>query len=132
MHRLFLKKYIMIKNIISLALLLVAVFLAFKHGWESLNYKKHPGSLKMMSDLGLSESMVPLFGGITLLIGVLLLIPKTFFLGNVLNAISIVIIMALAIKSGNFKMAFMEIPFLVLPLIMIWLKYPFVKAAVTA
>lgn len=119
----------MVKNIISLVLLLVAVFLAFKHGWETLDYKKHPESLKMLNDLGISESMVPVFGGLTLLIGVLLLIPKTFFLGNVLNAISIVIIMALAIKSGNFKMAFMEIPFLVLPLIMIWLKYPFAKTA---
>ncbi len=130
MPHLLLKNDTMIKNIISLALLLVAVFLAFKHGWESLNYKKHPGSLKMLNDLGLSESMVPVFGAITLLIGLLLLIPKTFFLGNVLNAISIVIIMALAIKSGNFKMAFMEIPFLILPLIMIWLKYPFVKTGV--
>ncbi|GEM_PF-293935 len=130
MHRLLLKNDTMIKNIISLALLLVAVFLAFKHGWETLNYKKHPESLKMLGDLGIPESMVPVFGGITLLIGVLLLIPKTFFLGNVLNAISIVIIMALAIKSGNFRMAFMEIPFLIMPLIMIWLKYPFVKTNV--
>lgn len=130
MPHLLLKNDTMIKNIISLALLLVAVFLAFKHGWETLNYKKHPGSLKMLNDLGLSESMVPVFGAITLLIGLLLLIPKTFFLGNVLNAISIIIIMALAIKSGNFKMAFMEIPFLILPLIMIWLKYPFVKTGV--
>lgn len=117
----------MIKNTISLVLLLVAAFLAFKHGWEALNYKKHPESLKMMSELGISEIMIPFFGGAMLLIGILLLIPKTFFLGNVLNAISIVIVMALAIKAGNFKMAFTEIPFLVLPLIMIWLKYPFVK-----
>lgn len=130
MHCLLLKNDTMIKNIISLVLLLVAVFLAFKHGWETLNYKKHPESLKMLHDLGISESMVPVFGGITLLIGVLLLIPKTFFLGNVLNAISIVIIMALAIKSGNFRMAVMEIPFLIMPLIMIWLKYPFMKTAV--
>lgn len=119
----------MIKSIVSLVLLLVAVFLAFKHGWETLNYKKHPESLNMMNGLGISESMIPFFGGITLLIGVLLLIPKTFFLGNVLNAISIVIIMALAIKAGNFKMAFMEIPFLIMPLVMIWLKYPFIKTA---
>jgi len=117
----------MVKSIISLLLLLASVYLAFKHGWDTLNYKKHPESLKMMNELGITETMIPFFGGITILIGVLLLIPKTFFLGNTLNAISILVIMALAVKAGNFKMAVMEIPFLILPLIMIWLKYPFIK-----
>ncbi|MCW3169643.1 hypothetical protein OMO38_14040 [Chryseobacterium sp. 09-1422] len=118
----------MVKSIISLALLLVSVFLAFKHGWDTLNYKKHPESLKMMNELGITETMIPIFGGLTILIGILLIIPKTFFLGNMLNAISIVIIMALAVKSGNFKMVLMEIPFLIMPLVLIWLKYPFVKS----
>jgi len=120
----------MVKNIISLVLLLVSAGLSFKHGWDTFNYKKNPESLKMMTDLGIGESIIPALGILMILIGVLLLIPKTFFLGNVLNAISIVIIIALAIKSGNFKMALMEIPFLILPLIMIWLKYPFIKEAV--
>lgn len=118
----------MVKSIISLALLLASVYLAFKHGWDTLNYKKHPESLKMMDELGISEAMIPVFGGLTLLIGVLLLIPKTFFLGNVLNALSIVVIMALAVRAGNFKMVAMEIPFLIMPLVLIWLKYPFLKS----
>jgi len=117
----------MVKSIISLVLLLVSVFLAFKHGWDTLNYKKHPESLKMMNELGITETMIPIFGGLTILIGILLIIPKTFFLGNILNAISIVIIMALAVRSGNFKMVLMEIPFLIMPLVLIWLKYPFIK-----
>ncbi|WP_231490855.1 hypothetical protein [Pedobacter sp. Leaf170] len=120
----------MIKSIISLLLLLVSAGLSFKHGWDTLNYKKHPESLKMMNELGISEGMIPIFGVLTILIGILLLIPKTFFLGNLLNAISIVIIMALAVKAGNFKMVLMEIPFLILPLIMIWLKYPFLKNSI--
>jgi hypothetical protein len=118
----------MVKSIISLVLLLVSVFLAFKHGWDTLNYKKHPESLKMMNELGITETMIPIFGGLTILIGILLIIPKTFFLGNMLNAISIEIIMALAVRSGNFKMVLMEIPFLIMPLVLIWLKYPFVKS----
>lgn len=118
----------MVKSIISALLLAVSVFLAFKHGWDTLNYKKHPESLKMMNELGITESMIPFFGGFTLLVGLLLLIPKTFFLGNMLNAISIVVIMALALKAGNFKMVMMEIPFLIMPLILIWLKYPFIKS----
>lgn len=118
----------MIKSIISLVLLLVSVFLAFKHGWDTFNYKKHPESMRMMTELGITESLVPIFGSVTLLIGILLLIPRTFFLGNVLNAISILVIMALAIRAGNFKMALIEIPFLIMPLVMIWLRYPFIKS----
>lgn len=117
----------MAKNIIALVLLLVSVFLAFRHGWDSFNYKKHPESSMMMQELGITGTMMPFFGGLTLLIGVLLLIPKTFFLGNLLNAISILIIMALALNAGNYKMALIEIPFLLMPLLMIGLKYPFIN-----
>ncbi|MFN3379217.1 MAG: hypothetical protein ACK41O_07155 [Runella zeae] len=115
----------MIKNLISLALLIVSVALSFKHGWDTFNYKNNPQSLKMMDELGISESVIPLMGALTILVGILLLIPKTFFWGNVLNAMSIVLIMALALRAGNLKMVLIEIPFLIMPLIMIWLKYPF-------
>lgn len=115
----------MIKNLISLVLLIVSVALSFKHGWDTFNYKNNPQSLKMMNDLGISESVIPLMGVLTIVVGVLLLIPKTFFWGNVLNAMSIVLIMALALRAENLKMVLIEIPFLIMPLIMIWLKYPF-------
>jgi hypothetical protein len=117
----------MIKNIFALILLIVSVFLSFRHGWDTLHYKNHPQSFKMMNEMGISESVIPFFGILTLAIGILLLIPKTFFLGNVLNAMAIVLIMALALRTGNFRMALMEIPFLLIPLVMIWLKYPFKK-----
>ncbi|MGK9124387.1 hypothetical protein M1D52_09710 [Olivibacter sp. SA151] len=115
----------MIKHIISLILLLISVFLSFKHGWDSLHVKDHPEPAKMMAELGIKESYVPIMGIVMILIGLLLLFPRTFFLGNVLNAVSILLIMALALNAGNTKMALIEIPFLIMPLILIWLKYPF-------
>lgn len=115
----------MAKSIISLLLLIVSVSLSFKHGWDTFNYKNNPGSVKMMNELGIIGPVIPLFGFLTIVIGVLLLIPKTFFLGNVLNAMSVILIMALALRAGNLKMTLIEIPFLAMPLIMIWLKYPF-------
>ncbi|MEY8760615.1 hypothetical protein [Chryseobacterium tongliaoense] len=115
----------MIKNIISLVLMIVSVSLSFKHGWDTFNYKKNPESLKMMAELGISESFIPYFGILTFVVGTLLLIPKTFFWGNLLNAMAIVLIMALALRAGNIKTALIEIPFLIIPLVMIWLKYPF-------
>lgn len=78
-----------------------------------------------MNELGINEPVIPFFGILTFAIGALLLIPKTFFLANVLNAMSILLIMALSLKAGNYKTALIEIPFLAMPLLMIWLKYPF-------
>jgi uncharacterized membrane protein YphA (DoxX/SURF4 family) len=115
----------MIRSLISLVLLIASVVLNFKHGWDTFNYKNHPQSLKMMNELGISESAIPYFAMLTVVAGILLVIPKTFFWGNVLNAMSILLIIALAIRTGNMKMVLMEIPFLLLPLVMIWLKYPF-------
>ncbi|WP_430402841.1 hypothetical protein [Fluviicola sp.] len=114
----------MAKYILSLILLIVSVFLSFKHGWDTFNYRKNPETFKLLNELGIRQSLIPFFGILTITIGVLLLIPKTFFSGNLLSALSIVLIMALALRAGNYKMVFVEIPFLALPLVMIWLKYP--------
>ncbi|WP_031529918.1 hypothetical protein [Dyadobacter crusticola] len=115
----------MIKNVIALTLLVVSVVLSFKHGWDTFNYKNNPQSTKIMADLGISEPAIPWLGALTILTGILLTIPKTFFLGNLLSAFSILLIMAFSLHAGNYKTALMEIPFLAMPLIMIWLKYPF-------
>jgi hypothetical protein len=115
----------MTKNLISLALLIISVGLSFKHGWDTFHYKSNPESGRMMQELGISEPAVPFIGAFTILVGILLLIPRTFFLGNVLNAIAILLIMALSLRAGNYRTALIEIPFLAMPLLMIWLKYPF-------
>ncbi|GGG99309.1 hypothetical protein [Pedobacter zeae] len=115
----------MIKNIASILLLFISVTLSFRHAWDTLHYKNNPESVKAMENLGISETFIPLLTAAALATGVLLLIPKTFFLGNMLNAILIVMIMGLAVRAGNYRMVLMEIPFLIMPLVMIWLKYPF-------
>lgn len=115
----------MVKNIISATLLLISVTLSFKHAWDTIYYKSNPESVKMMENLGISETFIPYLAAVAIAVGVLLLIPKTFFLGNMLNAILVVMIMGLALRAGNYRIALIEIPFLVMPLVMIWLKYPF-------
>ncbi|NDI98736.1 hypothetical protein GWA97_06580 [Flavobacterium sp. LaA7.5] len=114
----------MIKNIISLMLLIVSAFLSFRHGWGAFQ-PTTPQQAEMMSVLGVNKSALPYFGVFSIIIGLMLLFPKTFFLSNVLHAFTILLIMALSLKAGNYKIALIEIPFLAIPLIMIWLKYPF-------
>jgi hypothetical protein len=111
-------------KIVSIVLLLAAAFLSIKHGWDAFQ----PASVEqeeMMTILGVTKSTMSYFGVFSILIGLMLFFPQTFFISNVLNAVTIVLIMALSLRAGNFRIALMEIPFLALPLIMIWLKYPF-------
>lgn len=115
----------MVKSIISALLLLISVTLSFKHAWDTLHYKNHPESAKMMGSLGITEAFIPYLAFAAIAVGVLLLIPYTFFLGNMINAFMIVMIMGLALRAGNYRIALIEIPFLAMPLVMIWLKYPF-------
>ncbi len=109
---------------ISIILLLVSACLSFKHGWDAFQ-PPGPEQEKMMGNLGITQSTIPYFGVFSIIVGLLLFFPQTFFISNVLNAITIVLIMALSLRAGDTKMALIEIPFLALPLILIWLKYPF-------
>ena len=113
------------KNIVSAVLLFISVSLSFRHAWDTVHYKNNPESIKMMQSLGISETFIPYLAAVAMAVGIFLLIPGTFFLGNMLNAILIIMIMGLALRAGNYRIALIEIPFLVMPLIMIWLRYPF-------
>ena len=114
-------------KIVSGILILITAFLNFKHGWEGFHMESHPGQAKMMEGLGIGKGIGMVFAFVTIAIGIMILFPQTFFLANLLNAISIIIIMALALKTGNLKMVLIEIPFLLMPLVLIYLGHPFKK-----
>lgn len=112
-------------KITSGILILITAFLSFKHGWDGLSMKSETN--EMVSALDITKPVILAISVLSLLVGVLVLFPQTFFIGNVLNAILIVLIMALSLKTGNLKIAFMEIPFLLMPLVMIYLGHPLRK-----
>lgn len=114
-------------KIISGILMLCTVYLNAKHGWAGLSGNMSPAETKMMADLGISKSMVTVISVISLAAALLTLVPQTFFVGNILNAIGILLVMAFALRSGNYKMALMEIPFLLIPLVLIYLGHPLKK-----
>ncbi|HEY0298180.1 MAG TPA: hypothetical protein VGB84_03080 [Arachidicoccus sp.] len=114
-------------KIISGILILITAFLSLKHGWGGLHLEAHPEEAKMMSGIGIGKMGALVFSIFSLLIGLLVLFPQTFFVACLLNAISILLIMALSLKTGNIKTALIEIPFLLMPLVIIWLGYPLKK-----
>lgn len=111
-------------KVVSIILLIVSALLSIKHGWDAFQ-TTNPEQVKMMTDLGITKGMMPYFGVFSIVVGLMLFFPQTFFISNVLNAVTIVLIMALSLKAGNYKTALIEIPFLAMPLLLIWLKYPF-------
>lgn len=114
-------------KIVSGILILITAFLSFKHGWEGLTMNLKPGEANMMTELGLGRTMIVIISILSLAVGLMVLLPQTFFIGNVINATIILVIMALSLRVGNIKTALIEIPFLLMPLVMIWLGHPFKK-----
>ncbi|MCF2446780.1 hypothetical protein L0657_22680 [Dyadobacter sp. CY345] len=111
-------------KVISIILILISAALSIKHGWDAFR-PPSPEQAKMMANLGITETIMPYFGVFSIVLGLTLFFPQTFFLSNIFSAITIVLIMALSLRAGDTKTALIEIPFLTLPLILIWLKYPF-------
>ena len=111
-------------KILSGILILVTVYLSAKHGWGGITGNVKPEEAAMMNGLGISKPVLNVISIASLAVAVLVLFPQTFFVANVLNAITILLIMAYAIQSGNLRIALIEIPFLLLPLLLIWLKHP--------
>jgi len=108
---------------LTIALILISAFLSLKHGWDAFQATS-PEQAKMMTDLGINSSVVPYIGVLSIVIGLTILFPQTYFISNFMNAVVILLIMALALRTGNLRIALIEVPFLLLPLLLIWLKYP--------
>ena len=117
----------MLMKIISVILILITSFLSFKHGWDGLTMNVKPGDTDMMAELGIGRIGTIMISALSIAIGLMVLFPQTFFVANLMNAAIILLIMALALKAGNIKIALIEIPFLLMPLVLVWLGHPFKK-----
>lgn len=114
-------------KIVSAVLLLITAFLNLKHGWEGLHIEAHPEQAKMFADMGIAKNLIFILSILNILIGIAILFPQTFFTANLLNAVTILLIMIFSLKTGNIKTALIEIPFLLIPLLLIYLGHPLKK-----
>lgn len=111
-------------RIISGLLILINLYFGLSHGSRAFR-KPSADYLQMMASLGITDSIRFIIGIWAILSAVLILFPKTFFVGNVLRAVLLLLMMSLALKAGNYKFALIEIPFLLIPLVLIYLGHPF-------
>ena len=107
---------------LNIVLIIVAVFMGLKQGWAMLSGK--PEMLELFSKWNFNKSAVMVVGAITMISAILILIPKTFVWGNFLMAAGILMILCFQLLDRDLKGAAIELPFLLLNLVIIYLQYP--------
>ena len=110
-------------KIVSSILMCTSLYIGISHG---LRVFKSPTAsyIEMMNTLGITNGIRLAFGITSIISVVLIVLPKTFFYGNLFRATILLILMCLALKAGNFKFALIEIPILAIPLVLIYLGHP--------
>lgn len=112
----------MILKTINAILILTAVFMGLKQGWAMFSGKTE--MLEMFGKWNFSKTAVMINGIITMLAALMILLPKTFVWGNFLMAAGILLIICLHLLHRDLKGAAIEVPFLLLNLIIIYLQHP--------
>lgn len=112
----------MFLKIINAVFIIIAVYLGLKHGWNMLNLKT--SMVEMFSKWNFSKTGLMINGAITILAAILILFPKTFIWGNFLMAAGILLIICCQISQKDFKGVLIEVPFLLLNLLIIYLQHP--------
>ncbi|WP_221393830.1 hypothetical protein [Dyadobacter sp. NIV53] len=115
----------MIFKIINSVLILIEVYMGIKQGWAMFNGK--PALLEMFGKWGFGRSGVMINGAVTIISALLILYPKTFLWGNFLMASLILLIICFQLLIKDLKGAAIEIPFLILNLVIIYLQHPLAK-----
>lgn len=117
----------MMLKILNSVLILCAVFMGLKQGYAMLTAKAE--MLEMFSKWNFSKTAIMINGAITIFSALLILFPKTFVWGNFLMGAGILMIMCLHLLDKDLKGFAIELPFLLLNLVIIYLQYPFLKTS---
>jgi hypothetical protein len=112
----------MVLRVLSAALILITLILSVRHGWGLLSSSAQARAMAEELRLGRTGQIV--LGSLVLVSGVLLVPPATFVVGNLLGASLILLVTILQLRVRNFKGALIEIPFFLLPFLMIYLCHP--------
>lgn len=112
-------------KILNSILMFVAVFMGLKQGYAMLTAKTE--MLEMFGKWNFSKTAVMINGAITMLSALFILFPKTFVWGNFLMSAGILLIICFHLLDKDLKGVAIELPFLLLNLVIIYLKHPLSK-----
>jgi hypothetical protein len=117
----------MVIKIISGVLILFSAFMGVRQGLKGWNVK--PGDtgpfVHIQEKLKFSDGTLKIFAALTILSGILLLLPQTFLFANILNISLFLFLIIRWLMIGDIKAGLSEVPFLLIPVLLIFLKHPF-------
>ena len=114
-------------KIINSLLILFIVSMGLKQGYAMLSGKA--AMLSLFAKWNFGKTAVAIYGAVTILSACLILFPKIFVWGNFMMATTILLLICLHLQDKNLKEAAIEIPFLLLNLLAIYLQYPFTRTS---
>jgi hypothetical protein len=115
----------LLPKILNAILILFALYMGIKQGSAMLTGK--PEMTEMFSKWNFSKSGLMILGAFTIIGAILVLFPKTFIAGNFITAAGILLIITFHLNDKNLKGAAIELPFLLLSLVIIYLQHPLAK-----
>ena len=117
----------MFVKIFNSILILVAIFMGLKQGYAMLIMRTE--MLEMFSKWNFSKTAVMINGAVTIISALLIIFPKTFVWGNFLMAAGILMIICFHLLGKDLKGVAIELPFLLLNLLIIYLQHPLSKTS---
>jgi hypothetical protein len=117
----------MVIKIISGIIILISAFMGARQGWKGLNIQTGDTGpfVHIQEKLKFSDSTLKTFAVLTIISGILVLLPQTFLFANILNICLFLFLIARWLMIGDIKSALSEVPFLLIPVLLIFLKHPF-------
>ncbi|MDV4070555.1 hypothetical protein CMT45_02380 [Elizabethkingia anophelis] len=110
-------------KVFTVILMFSVVALGIKQGLSMINAQ--PEMVVLFNKFNYDVAHVQVYGILTIICSVLVLFPQTYSLGNVAMAITILFIAILQVCLYQYLKALIEVPFLLLNVWLIYLKYPF-------
>jgi hypothetical protein len=115
----------MILKVLNSILILGAVYMGFKQGYAMFSGKAE--MMEMFSKWGFTKTAVMINGAVTILAALMIVFSKTFVWGNFLMAAGILMILCLQLLNKDLKGAAVELPFILLNMVIIYLQHPLQK-----
>ena len=112
-----------VARICSAILVLLAFVMGLRHGVDLL--RSTPAKVQESLHISLNQPTISAVGTLTCVGAILILFPQTFFAANFISAAVVLYLAAVQGKTHNLRGALIELPFVLLPLVVLYLGYPF-------
>ena len=112
-----------VARICSAILVLLAFVMGLRHGVDLL--RSTPAKVHESLHISLNQPTILVIGALTCVGAILILFPQTFFAANFISAAVVLYLAAVQGKTHNLRGALVELPFVLLPLLVLYLGYPF-------